>query len=195
MGMMRMGMRALFGGGAAGVRALGQAVTGVAGAFHPHATRRLELGHDAFQSVHASHAAEFVHARHGWFDAFVNGLNRLPRPTLAIGTLGLFGYAMVDPPGFTQRMQALHAVPEPMWWLLGAVVAFYFGAREAHHLRAHRPSLPPSGASVPEGQVVRPAGGTAAPANPALAEWQAGRAAGTGDAAGRADHVAGNRDP
>ena len=35
----------------------------------------------------------------GWFDRLVNGLNRLPRPLLAFGTLGLFIYAMIDPAG------------------------------------------------------------------------------------------------
>jgi hypothetical protein len=35
-------------------------------------------------------------------------------------------------------------VPEPLWWLLGAVVAFYFGAREAHHLRDTAPPAPPA---------------------------------------------------
>jgi hypothetical protein len=32
-------------------------------------------------------------------------------------------------------MQGLAYVPEPLWWLLGAVVSFYFGARELHHYR------------------------------------------------------------
>ncbi|MCC5987151.1 MAG: holin family protein [Pararhodobacter sp.] len=178
MGLIGSGLRALFGGPGAGVQALGQAVTGVAGAFTPNATRRMELGHDAYQSAHASHMAEFAHARPGRFDAFVNGLNRLPRPFLAIGTLGLFTYAMTDPPGFSVRMQALHAVPEPLWWLLGAVVAFYFGAREAHHLRWHRPQGPAPSGAAPPGPGDR-AGGAGAdevaqPArpNPALDEWR-----------------------
>jgi hypothetical protein len=66
----------------------------------------------------------------------VNGLNRLPRPFLAFGTLGLFSYAMVDPEAFAKRMVGLNAVPEPLWWLLGAIVAFYFGARETHYFRS-----------------------------------------------------------
>ncbi len=65
----------------------------------------------------------------------MNGLNRLPRPFLAFGTIGLFVYAMVDPPRFGERMVGLNMVPEPLWWLLGAVVGFYFGAREAYYFR------------------------------------------------------------
>jgi hypothetical protein len=46
---------------------------------------------------------------------------------------------MVDPAGFGARMAGLNQVPEPLWWLLGAIVGFYFGAREAHHFRARVP--------------------------------------------------------
>jgi len=183
MGLIRAGLSALVGRGGAGVAALGQSVTGVAEVFRPNATRALELGHDAYLAAHSSHTAEFAHARAGWFDGFVNGLNRLPRPLLALGTLGLFVYAMADPAGFTLRMRGLAEVPEPLWWLLGAVVAFYFGAREAHHLRDRRPvAVPPARgegvASVDASPAVAasavapgraPAG---ASVNPALAAWR-----------------------
>lgn len=74
-------------------------------------------------------AAEFQQTRRGWFDRFVDGLNRLPRPLMAFGTLGLFAAAMTDPVWFASRMQGLALVPEPLWWLMGAIVSFYFGAR------------------------------------------------------------------
>lgn len=73
--------------------------------------------------------AEFQVPRKGGFDRFMDGLNRLPRPALALGTLGLFVAAMVDPLWFSARMQGIALVPEPLWWLLGVVVSFYFGAR------------------------------------------------------------------
>ena len=74
-------------------------------------------------------AAEFQHARKGWFDRFIDGLNRVPRPAMALGTLGLFIAAMSDPIWFAERMQGIALVPDPMWWLMGAIVSFYFGAR------------------------------------------------------------------
>ncbi len=77
----------------------------------------------------AQFAAEFGIERRGLFDRFIDGLNRLPRPFLAFGTLGLFVAAMVDPVWFAQRMQGVALVPEPLWWLMGATVSFYFGAR------------------------------------------------------------------
>ncbi len=74
-------------------------------------------------------AAEFGIERKGRFDRFMDGLNRLPRPALALGTLGLFVAAMIDPIWFAARMQGIALVPEPLWWLLGVIVSFYFGAR------------------------------------------------------------------
>ena len=77
----------------------------------------------------AQFGAEFSVPRQGAFDRFMDGLNRLPRPALALGTLGLFVSAMVDPLWFAARMQGIALVPEPLWWLLGVIVSFYFGAR------------------------------------------------------------------
>ena len=74
-------------------------------------------------------AAEFARPRRGLFDRVIDGLNRLPRPALALGTVGLFIAAMTDPIWFAARMQGIALVPEPLWWLLGAIISFYFGAR------------------------------------------------------------------
>lgn len=74
-------------------------------------------------------AAEFARERKGWYDRFIDGLNRVPRPAMALGTLALFIAAMVDPIWFSERMEGISLVPEPLWWLLGAIVSFYFGAR------------------------------------------------------------------
>jgi hypothetical protein len=74
-------------------------------------------------------AAEFAKANTGLFDRLVDGLNRLPRPMLALGTIALFVSAMSDPVWFASRMEGIALVPEPLWWLMGAIVSFYFGAR------------------------------------------------------------------
>ena len=112
------------------MQAAGNAARGLAEVFVPNATRKLELAALGTTEARGQFAAEFA-PRHpsGWFDEVVNGLNRLPRPALALGTLALFVYAMVDPQQFALRMVGLNAVPEPLWWLLGAIVSFYFGAR------------------------------------------------------------------
>lgn len=121
-----------FGGTAS---AVGTAATNIAEIFNVNQTRRMELDEEAYARAITQMGVEFQAYRGGWFDSFVNGLNRLPRPILTMGTLGLFVYAMTEPEGFGLRMENLNLVPEPMWWLLGAIISFYFGAREAHYLR------------------------------------------------------------
>lgn len=144
----------------AAVSALGEAAQGMAEIFVPSATKRMELSAEAQMAALRQLGEEYQHPALSWFDRMVNGLNRLPRPCLAFGTLGLFTYAMVDPVAFAQRMVGLNAVPEPLWWLLGAIVAFYFGARETHYFR-NRAVVSPFAATgaVPE-------------ENAALEEWR-----------------------
>lgn len=166
----------LLGGGGA-VTAVGDAVQGVAEVFTPSATRRMELSAQAQMAAMASMEAEFADAGSTWFDSLVNGLNRLPRPFLALGTVALFVYAMIDPMAFSQRMAGLNAVPEPLWWLLGAVVAFYFGARETHYFResrnaAGRMVIPMAQLGPQSGAAAQPQSGAGAQPNPALADWQ-----------------------
>ncbi len=89
----------------------------------------------------AQFGAEFARSRQGVFDRLIDGLNRLPRPALALGTLGLFTSAMVDPLWFAARMQGIALVPEPLWWLLGVIVSFYFGARHQSKHQAFQRDL------------------------------------------------------
>ena len=131
-----MGMIDRFIGGGAAVAAVTEAAGNVAEIFTPNSTRRMELDEEAYARAIGQHQAEFAAAPRGWFDGAMNGMNRLPRPLLTLGTIGLFIYAMVEPVGFSARMEGLALVPEPLWWLMGAIVSFYFGAREAHYFRS-----------------------------------------------------------
>jgi len=92
---------------------------------------------------------EFAPPERGLFDRIMDGINRVPRPALALGTLGLFISAMVDPVWFGQRMQGIALVPEPLWWLLGAIVSFYFGARHQMQGQAFQRSIAQTMANVP----------------------------------------------
>lgn len=167
-------------GGAAATTALGNAAQGIAQVFVADRTRQMELSQAAYVAALAEAGAEFAVPRSGWFDGLVNALNRLPRPMLALGTLGLFVYAMVAPDGFSRRMVGLQEVPEPLWWLLGAIVSFYFGAREAHYFRCNRAGAGPgAGATAAAGQTsdagAPPAPPVAAERNAALEDWRVGR--------------------
>ncbi|MGB8812101.1 MAG: holin family protein [Paracoccaceae bacterium] len=148
-------------GGPAAVTAMGEAAKGLAEVFTPSATRRMELSAEAQMAALKQLGEEYALPSLSWFDRLVNGLNRLPRPMLAFGTLGLFVYAMIDPPSFAERMVGLNQVPEPLWWLLGAVVGFYFGARESYYFRNR---------SVPAVPVTNP--DVTAEVNPALEDWR-----------------------
>jgi hypothetical protein len=125
-----------------GVAALGQAARDVAVAIGGDDPRARELDIQAQGAALGQMGAEFGGT--GSFDRVMNGLNRLPRPLMVFGTLGLFTYAMVDPVGFSFRMEGLNMVPEALWWILGAIVAFYFGARETHYLRGKSQAAPPT---------------------------------------------------
>ena len=93
---------------------------------------------------------EFAGQGRSGFDRFMDGLNRLPRPALALGTLGLFVSAMVAPLWFSERMQGIALVPEPLWWLLGVVVSFYFGARHQVKAQEFQREIVGSVARVPQ---------------------------------------------
>ena len=102
--------------------------------FRENAETGAERSAEAQRQAMTQYGAEFAIARSGWFDRFMDGVNRLPRPMLALGTPGLFISAMINPLWFSERMQGIALVPEPLWWLLGVIVSFYFGAR--HQLKS-----------------------------------------------------------
>lgn len=143
-------------------------------------------------------AGEFGREQRGLFDRVMDGINRLPRPALALGTLGLFIAAMIDPVWFAARMQGIALVPQPLWWLLGAIVSFYFGARHQAKGQEFRREITRTLAAVPtvvdnlrsldaleRGSGSPGSGGTGNDAaatldstnpddNPALADWRQG---------------------
>ncbi|MEQ8366537.1 MAG: holin family protein [Roseicyclus sp.] len=154
-------------------RAIGDAAQGLSEVFVPNATRSDELDADIHRATLQAAQAEFRYAAPNAFDRLINGLNRLPRPMLALGTLGLFIFAMVDPEAFGARMVGLDAVPEPLWWLLGAIVSFYFGARELHYFRDtdRDPGATALRAPWRRGPRQAPASDPVA-SNPALSAWR-----------------------
>ncbi len=172
-----MGLMGRVLGATGAARQVGAAVGGVAEVFVGNRAERDAAAGALRVAVLAQHAAEFAGPRASRFDAFMNALNRLPRPLLVIGTLGLFVYAMAAPAGFSLRMQGLALVPEPLWWLLGAIVSFYFGARELHYRRdpvwSPPPPDAPAGDPAPAGEeAAETAMETAAAAPPAALFWR-----------------------
>lgn len=122
MGMIERMFQMIFGGG-------NNVLRDTVEVFRENAEAGSKRGAQVQMQAMTQYGAEFAAPRQGAFDRFMDGLNRVPRPALALGTLGMFIAAMVDPLWFFQRMQGIALVPEPMWWLLGVIVSFYFGAR------------------------------------------------------------------
>ncbi|MBE0413302.1 holin family protein [Yoonia sp.] len=139
------------------------------------AVRAADARSDSLQQF----AAEFVQARQGLFDRLVDGLNRLPRPMLALGTIWLFVLAMQKPDEFARGMAGLALVPEPLWWLMGAIVSFYFGARHQakgqEFQRAVVQSLVLAQHLAPPHAPLSAVDTSATQPNAALAEWQNGQ--------------------
>lgn len=153
-------------------------VSETVGVFREHADRAGEREARMKHAALGQFAAEFARPARGPFDRAIDALNRLPRPILAFGTIGLLVTAMLDPVWFASRMQGIALVPEPLWWLMGAIVSFYFGARHQAKGQEFRRSVADTAARAVEVRdtmrrldAPAPAAG---PANPALAEWRAG---------------------
>ena len=118
-------LSSLFGGGTL------TAAKGIAETFVGNATARQEQQHTEQMAVLNQFASEFIAARPNrtWWDSLVDGLNRLPRPVMTFGTIGLFAWVVIDPIAFTEAMVALSAVPEPLWMILVTIIAFWFGGK------------------------------------------------------------------
>ncbi len=160
--------------------------------FRPNAENDARREAARAEAALAQFAAEFGLPQRGRFDRAIDALNRVPRPAMALGTLGLFAAAMADPVWFAERMQGIALVPEPLWWLLGAIVSFYFGARHQAKSQDFQRSIAAALARTPrvaagigalraldddperrEGEDRR-TGTAGAARNPALDEWRDG---------------------
>ena len=143
MGMIERILGLLLGGG-------GNIVRDTAEVFRENTEAGAQRAASAQNQAMIQYAAEFGTASRGRFDRFMDGLNRLPRPALALGTLGMFVAAMIDPIWFASRMQGVSLVPEPLWWLLGVVVSFYFGARHQMKTQEFQSSIARTIANAPQ---------------------------------------------
>lgn len=152
--------------------------------FRVNAEQQAVRGAAAQAAALAQFGNEFRVVQRSWFDRLMDALNRIPRPAMALGTLGLFVTAMVDPVWFAARMAGIALVPEPLWWLLGAIVSFYFGARHQAKGQDFQREIAATMAAVPNvvdtvrsveamRDITPEAGEDVAPGdNPALSDWK-----------------------
>lgn len=78
--------------------------------------------------VYDQFASEFGHSK-TWWDSLIDGLNRLPRPLMTFGTIYIFYMCWNDPEKFVLGTKALELMPKEGWYILGAVVVFWFGGK------------------------------------------------------------------
>jgi hypothetical protein len=105
--------------------------------FKPNAESEARRGHAERLALSAQdlasleqYAAEFQpRANRPWWDSFIDGLNRVPRPLITLGVLAFFVLAPLDPLRFAQIARAYELMPDGFWALLSIIVAFYFGGR------------------------------------------------------------------
>ena len=135
--MLIRAIRSLFTGG------VGETVKEVASVFGENKEAGALRGHEFKMGALDQFSAEF-HGK-GPLNQFVDFVNRLPRPAMALGVIYLFYSAMYQPVLFAEAMAGLALVPEPLWWILGAIVSFYFGARELSKSRQFKVAKTASG--------------------------------------------------
>lgn len=105
--------------------------------FKPNAEKEAERGHAERLALSAldlaslqQFAAEFQgRTKSTWWDSFIDGLNRLPRPLITLSVGSFFVLAPLDPLRFAQVARAYELMPDGFWALLSIIVAFYFGGR------------------------------------------------------------------
>ncbi|MBV1865621.1 MAG: holin family protein, partial [Rhodobacteraceae bacterium] len=90
---------------------IGKAAKEVAEVFVPNRSKAQEFEHNEHAAALEQYGQEYWQVQAGWFNQLVNGLNRLPRPILALGTVGLFVFAMIEPEAFSSRMIGLDSIP------------------------------------------------------------------------------------
>lgn len=101
----------------------------IAGTFvAPKDTRALN-DHEYKLAVLSQFQAYTTSEKGSWFERFVGGLNALPRPVMALGTIALIGYAIFNPIQATAAFGALETIPTELWGMFGIVVTFYMGGR------------------------------------------------------------------
>jgi hypothetical protein len=109
---------------------VGQVAKDVGSVFAENREAAGQRSHEHDMAALEQFAAEFVaRQQRTWWDSFIDGLNRLPRPLIALMVWGGMVYVPFWPERALEVAQVYSAMPDGLWLLLGTIVAFYFGSR------------------------------------------------------------------
>ena len=114
-----------------GVETIGNTVVKVKGAFTGNQQERDQQQSKQFMMGLQAYSAEFApRSNRTWWDSLWDGLNRMPRPLIVIAIFWYFLLSYRNPKEFQVLNTTLDTVPDEMWYIMSAIVGFYFMARE-----------------------------------------------------------------
>jgi hypothetical protein len=132
MGWLKLILGSVFGGGR-------NVVKETAEVFRPNAEASEARTAAITGQAMSQYAAEFTPRAHRtWFDSFVDGINRLVRPLLAMSCFGILVATPIDPIYMTEVFTAWALIPAALWGIIGGVFGFFFGGRfqiKAHEMK------------------------------------------------------------
>ena len=122
-----MNLLSLFTGG---IGATADGISRAVSRFTGDKVQRESNVHDEQMAATNAQAAEFQYrGKRTRFDSLIDGVNRLPRPVIAFGCIGLFVWCIYDPAEFSVAMTALAIMPEWLAIVIGQVILLYMGGR------------------------------------------------------------------
>lgn len=92
-------------------------------------------------ATYGQFASEFQVQNRTWFDSLIDGINRLPRPTITAMVIYYFIEAVRDPIEFQKINISLDTIPENMWFIAFSIISFFFVAREMQKGRDKKMAL------------------------------------------------------
>jgi hypothetical protein len=121
------------------IASVGEAAEDLSEVFVANATREMELSQEAYAMALEAAMEEYRHAGTAPSStASSTGSTACRARSWRLARSACSSSPWSIPQAFAARMVGLAEVPEPLWWLLGAIVGFYFGARELHYRRVPR---------------------------------------------------------
>lgn len=123
------------------VSGVGNAVSKVTGTIWGDQSARDAQRSNENIATYAQYASEFQVQNRTWFDSLIDGINRLPRPTITAMVIYYFVEAVRDPIQFQKINISLDTIPENMWMIAFSIISFFFVAREIQKGRDKKMAL------------------------------------------------------
>ena len=86
---------------------------------HEQEMANLGIDQAALAGAHAMATAEWnaSKGKTGFLNSLVDFLNRLPRPCMALGIIGIFAWTMIDPISAAAAFTTMEIIPTDFWYM------------------------------------------------------------------------------